>query len=87
VLPEVLVQNLSIFYAFRGSFIPGSETLKTDKFDRLTTAINLSPKFFNDHLAVNVNFKYSKTQKRFADEGALVLLLHLILHNMFVTTT
>lgn len=45
--------------------------LKTNKFDRLSTSINLSPKFLTDHLSVNVNFKYSKTQNRFADEGAV----------------
>lgn len=45
--------------------------LLTNKFDRFSTAINLSPKFLNDHLAVNVNFKYSHTQNRFADGGAI----------------
>jgi iron complex outermembrane receptor protein len=45
--------------------------LKTDRFDRFSTALNLAPKFFNDHLSVNVNFKYTNTLKRFADEGAI----------------
>jgi len=45
--------------------------LKTDKFNRLTTALNLSPKFFNDHLSVNVNLKGSQTKNRFADGGAV----------------
>jgi len=45
--------------------------LKTNKFDRFSSAINLSPKFLNDHLGVNVNFKYSHTQNSFANEGAV----------------
>ena len=45
--------------------------LKTDKFNRLTTSLNLSPKFFKDHLSVNVNTKISQTKNRFADGGAV----------------
>jgi len=45
--------------------------LKTDKFNRLTTALNLSPKFFKDHLSVNLNAKLSQTKNRFADGGAV----------------
>ncbi|NNV56186.1 SusC/RagA family TonB-linked outer membrane protein [Panacibacter sp. KCS-6] len=45
--------------------------LKTNNFDRLTSALNLSPKFFDDHLSVNINVKASKTSNRFANEGAI----------------
>ncbi|MEP7319230.1 MAG: SusC/RagA family TonB-linked outer membrane protein, partial [Panacibacter sp.] len=45
--------------------------LKTNNFDRLSSALNLSPKFFNDHLSVNLNLKASKTGNRFANEGAI----------------
>lgn len=45
--------------------------LKTDKFKRVSTALNLSPKFFNDHLSVNLNLKYSQTKNRFANQGAI----------------
>lgn len=45
--------------------------LKTDKFDRLSSSLNLSPKFFDDHLSVNVNLKFSQTKNRFADGGAV----------------
>ncbi len=45
--------------------------LKTDHFDRYTSSLNLSPKFFDDHLSVNVNVKYSTTNNRFADQGAV----------------
>lgn len=45
--------------------------LETNKFNRLSTSLNLSPKFFNDHLSVNLNVKYANTKNRFADEGAV----------------
>jgi len=45
--------------------------LKTDQFNRFSTALNLAPKFLNDHLAVDLNVKFSNTTKRFADEGAI----------------
>jgi iron complex outermembrane receptor protein len=45
--------------------------LKTDHFNRLSTSLNLSPKFFDDHLSVNLNVKYSYTTNRFADQGAV----------------
>jgi len=45
--------------------------LKTNHFNRLSTSLNLSPKFFNDHLAVNLNLKYANTKNSFADEGAV----------------
>lgn len=45
--------------------------LRTDNFKRLSTSLNLSPKFLNDHLAVNVAFKYSNTKNVFADGGAI----------------
>jgi len=46
--------------------------LKTNNFKRFTGTLNLSPKFFNDHLSVNLNAKYSNTQNRFADEGGAI---------------
>lgn len=45
--------------------------LKTNNFDRLSTSLNLNPKFFDDHLSVDVAFKASKTSNVFADEGAI----------------
>lgn len=46
--------------------------LKTNNFKRITVGLNLSPKFFTDHLSVNLNAKYSNTQNRFADEGGAI---------------
>ncbi|MEO5889215.1 MAG: SusC/RagA family TonB-linked outer membrane protein [Ferruginibacter sp.] len=45
--------------------------LKTDHFDRFSSSLNLSPKFFDDHLSVNLNIKYAYTKNRFADQGAV----------------
>jgi len=45
--------------------------LKTNKFERISTSLNLSPKFFDDHLSVNVAMKFAHTSNRFADEGAI----------------
>ncbi len=59
---------------FRASvgYLTQDGTLKTNHFNRLSTGLNLSPKFFKDHLAVNVNVKYTNTQNRFADEGGAI---------------
>ncbi len=46
-------------------------TLKTNNFTRLSTALNLSPKFFKEHLSVNLSAKASQTQNVFANEGAI----------------
>lgn len=45
--------------------------LKTDKFQRLSTSLNLSPKFFGDHLSFNIAVKGVQTKNRFADGGAV----------------
>ncbi|MEP6844851.1 MAG: SusC/RagA family TonB-linked outer membrane protein, partial [Panacibacter sp.] len=45
--------------------------LKTNNFNRLTSSLNLSPKFLKDHLSVNLALKGSKTGNRFANEGAI----------------
>ena len=58
---------------FRASlgYLDQTGILKTDRFNRVSTALNLSPKFFDDHLSVNVNFKYSHNASRYADQGAV----------------
>ncbi len=58
---------------FRASvgYLTQDGILKTDHFNRVSSSLNLSPKFFDDHLSVNVNVKYSSTTNRFADQGAV----------------
>ena len=64
-------KTISIPYRLSLGYVYQEGILLTNKFDRFSTAINLSPKFLNDHLSVNVNFKYTHTQNRFADGGAI----------------
>lgn len=45
--------------------------LRTDNFKRLSTSLNLSPKFLKDHLSVNLALKFSNTKNVFADGGAI----------------
>lgn len=45
--------------------------LTTNTFNRLSGSLNLSPKFFNEHLSVNLALKGSHTKNRFADAGAV----------------
>ena len=39
--------------------------------DRTTVSINLTPKFFDNHLSVNANVKGYYIRNRFADTGAV----------------
>lgn len=58
-------------FRISGGYLNQQGILKTNSFQRYSTALNLSPKFFGDHLAVNLNVKASQTNNRFADEGAV----------------
>lgn len=58
---------------FRVSFGYSNQNglLKTDNFRRTSGAINLSPKFLDNALSVNINARVAGTQNRKADEGAV----------------
>lgn len=45
--------------------------LKTDNMERYTGSINLSPKFFNNHLSIDLNLKATQSAFQFADQGAI----------------
>ena len=45
--------------------------LLKNRFNRLSGALNLSPKFFNDHLSFNLNGKVSRINNNFSDQGAV----------------
>lgn len=71
-------QNIGIagkagFMPFRLSLGYNTEkgTLKTSKYERYTGAVNLSPKFFDNHLSVDINVKGTINKNRFADSGAV----------------
>ncbi|MCW3089117.1 MAG: SusC/RagA family TonB-linked outer membrane protein [Ferruginibacter sp.] len=58
-------------FRISGGFLNQDGILKTDHFNRYSTALNLSPKFLDDHLSVNLNVKYAHTDNRFANQGAV----------------
>jgi TonB-linked SusC/RagA family outer membrane protein len=58
-------------FRISGGYLYQQGILKENKFDRLSAALNLSPKFLNDHLSVNLNAKYSNIQNNFSDQGAI----------------
>jgi len=71
-------QNISVsgkagILPYRVSFGYTNEdgTLKTSNYERYTGNISLSPKFFNDHLSVNINVKGTINNNTFADSGAV----------------
>lgn len=45
--------------------------LRTGKLERASLGVNLSPKFLNNHLKVDINLKGSVTGSRFANTGAI----------------
>lgn len=45
--------------------------LKSGNLERTSLAINLSPKFFNDHLSVNLSVLGTSSKSKFANEGAI----------------
>ena len=71
-------QNLSIagkagFLPFRVSFGYNKErgTIRTSDYERYTGSISLNPKFFDDHLSVDINVKGTINNNTFADSGAV----------------
>ena len=61
------------FLPFRVSLGYNTEkgTLKTSDYDRYTASVNLSPKFFDKHLSVDINVKGTINKTRFADREAV----------------
>lgn len=45
--------------------------IRTNEFRRTSAALNLNPKFFNNHLSVDASIKGSFTDNRFIDGGAI----------------
>ncbi|HMR84025.1 MAG TPA: SusC/RagA family TonB-linked outer membrane protein, partial [Niabella sp.] len=64
-------ENFKLPYRISAGYYTQEGVLLTNKFDRYTAAINLSPKLLNDYLSFNINAKYARTNNRFADEGAI----------------
>ena len=58
-------------YRASAGFISQDGILDTDNMKRGTFALNLSPKFFDNHLSVTVNLKGTYTHSRFGNSGAI----------------
>jgi TonB-dependent starch-binding outer membrane protein SusC len=58
---------------FRASigYLTQDGILKTDNFKRFSGSLNLTPKFLNDHLSVNLALKASNTKNNWANQDAI----------------
>lgn len=58
-------------YRFSLGYLDQEGTLKNGNFQRTTASLNLNPRFFDNHLKVNVSLKGILQKERVADEGAI----------------
>jgi len=63
------IRNLP--YRLSIGYLNESGILKTSNFDRVSGALNLNPRFLDNHLTVNLNLKGTLTTSRFANTGAV----------------
>lgn len=68
---QAISKNFRLPYRLSFGYLTQEGVLKTNKFNRLSAAFNLSPKLLNDHLTFNINGKFAKTKNWIADEGAI----------------
>lgn len=54
-----------------GGYLNQQGTLKTGYMERYTGSVGLSPRFFDNHLRVDLNLKSTVAHFRFADQGAI----------------
>lgn len=58
-------------YRYSVGYLNEQGVLKTDKLSRYSIGANVSPRFFDDHLRIDINFKASLSETRFANQGAI----------------
>lgn len=61
----------SLPYRVSVGYLNQDGVLRTGNYERITALLNLSPKFFDNHLKVNLNLKGSFEKEHIANEGAL----------------
>lgn len=61
----------SLPYRVSVGYLNQDGILRTGNYERFTALLNLSPKFFDNHLKVNLNLKGSFEDEHIANEGAL----------------
>jgi TonB-dependent starch-binding outer membrane protein SusC len=65
------IANGKLPFRISGAYLNQDGLLLTSNFKRLNGSLNLSPRFFNDKLKVDINLKVSRTTNQFADGGAV----------------
>lgn len=65
-IANVLPYRVSVGYSDREGVV------KTDRFNRITTMVNLNPSLLNDHLKLDLRFKGSFVKNDFADANAAI---------------
>ena len=63
--------GVTLPYRVSGGFMSQSGTLKGSKMNRGTASLNLSPSFFEKHLSVNLNGKYTYAKNWYANQDAI----------------
>jgi len=58
-------------FRLSGGYLNQDGILKNGNFQRLTGALNLSPRLLKNNLKVDLNVKVAKTANKFAEEGAI----------------
>ena len=67
----IKASKISIPYRISLGYLYQEGILKTNKFDRTSASLNLTPKFLDDHLAVSVNVRYSHIGNKYADDNSV----------------
>ena len=63
--------GITLPYRVSGGFTTQNGTLIGSKMNRGTASLNLSPTFFEKHLTVNLNGKYTYAKNWYAEQGAI----------------
>lgn len=58
-------------YRVSGGYLNQDGVLRTGNLQRITGSVGISPRFFDNHLKVELNLKGSNSKSKFADEGAI----------------
>lgn len=59
-------------YRLSVGFTGKNGVVETSKFQRFTSSLNLNPKFFKDHLSVNLTAKYMYAENRYVNGGGAI---------------
>ncbi|MBR4741133.1 MAG: SusC/RagA family TonB-linked outer membrane protein, partial [Bacteroidales bacterium] len=68
---NVNMGSTTLPYRVSGGFTTQNGTLIGSKMNRGTASLNLSPTFFDKHLTVSLNGKYTYAKNWYADQGAI----------------